>query len=591
MTRQFTETGIRDPKPAVTDPRFSIAAADFRSSFLAVTFGHATATGKRPRNEDSFGAVTPEGDALFSKGMSFAVADGVSGNGGGREAADHVVRGMLTDYYATPDTWEIPWALNKVLVAVNRWLLSQSRSHRELAGMASTLSMLTLRGRRYWITHVGDTRIYRWRGARLAQLTTDHVWDRPDMQHVLRRAVGLDEHLAADISDGEIERHDVFLIASDGVWQPLGDRRIAELLAQRAEPAVAAEAIVHAALENGGHDNATAVVLRVDALPAGDRRDLVAAGLALHPPDRLKPGARIDNLVVDAVLHDSRETLLYRVTHAENRRKLVLKTLQPQLRNDAEARDALLSEEWLARRLVDPHFAQVPPAEPRSFLYYLMAYHEGATLQQHLNHGRHFSIPEAVQIGVHLCNGLSVLHRLHVVHRDIKPANLHLGVDARLRILDVGVAANPASGNSAGNPGTPSYMAPELYAGEPATSQSDLYAAGVTLYEILTRKYPYGEIEPFQHPRFGNPLSPGRVRPDLPQWLENILLKAVARDRRQRFETAEEFLLALENGERVRVVPPLRTPLVTSNPEALWQGIAAAAIAINLLLVYLILVS
>lgn len=93
----------------------------------------------------------------------------------------------------------------------------------------------------------------------------------------------------------------------------------------------------------------------------------------------------------------------------------------------------------------------------------------------------------------------------------------------------------------AGNPGTPSFMAPELLSGVPASVEHDLYAVGVTLYHLLTRKYPYGEIEPFQHPKFGEPVVPTRWRPEIPAWVENILLKAVALDPAQRFETAEEF--------------------------------------------------
>ena len=119
--------------------------------------------------------------------------------------------------------------------------------------------------------------------------------------------------------------------------------------------------------------------------------------------------------------------------------------------------------------------------------------------------------------------------------------------------------------------------------------QLALFATGVTLYHLLTRKYPYGEIEPFQHPRFGDPLPPTRYRPDIPGWLESILLKAVARDPKLRFETSEEFLLALERGERRPLVMPLRTPLAARDAARLWQSIATVAVVINLLLLYVIL--
>jgi serine/threonine protein kinase len=140
-----------------------------------------------------------------------------------------------------------------------------------------------------------------------------------------------------------------------------------------------------------------------------------------------------------------------------------------------------------------------------------------------------------------------------------------------------------------GNPGTPSFMAPELFEHKPATVRSEIYAAGVTLYHLLTRKYPYGEIEPFQSPRFGEPVAPTRYRPDIPGWLENILLRACARDSAQRFETAEEFLLALERGGASPIAAPGRSPLL-HDPVSRWRGVAVIGVVINLLLLYLLLV-
>jgi serine/threonine protein kinase len=141
------------------------------------------------------------------------------------------------------------------------------------------------------------------------------------------------------------------------------------------------------------------------------------------------------------------------------------------------------------------------------------------------------------------------------------------------------------------NPGTPSFMAPELFEGQSATPQSDIYAAGVTLYYLLTRKYPYGEVEPFQHPKFGEPTPLIRYRPDIPKWLENIVLKAISRDVNHRFETAEEMLLALEHGELKPLLAPVRTPLIARARLVKWQWIAIFSFILNILLIYLLVVS
>ncbi len=246
-------------------------------------------------------------------------------------------------------------------------------------------------------------------------------------------------------------------------------------------------------------------------------------------------------------------------------------------------------EEWRARRIVSPFFAQVVPAERRSCLYFLQTWHEGATLQRMLDTGLHFSVGETVQHGIGLLKGIAALHRLEVAHRDIKPANIHLGRDGRLRILDLGVAVSESEEDgSVGSPGTPSYRAPELFAGEPAGPAHDLYAVGVTLYHLLTRKYPYGEIEPFQHPRFTMPVPPTRYRPDIPGWLENILLKAVAKEAAHRFETPEEFVLALERGATRPLSRPPTTPLAMRNPLLTWRVVAALSLLLNLLLLMLL---
>ena len=94
---------------------------------LKFEIGQSSLTGPRERNEDYIGIVTPLTEQLSVKGALIAVADGVSGNAGGGEAAEMTVRTVSADYYATPDTWEPLSALDKVLSAANRWVLSQDR--------------------------------------------------------------------------------------------------------------------------------------------------------------------------------------------------------------------------------------------------------------------------------------------------------------------------------------------------------------------------------------------------------------------------------------------------------------------------------
>jgi protein phosphatase len=558
---------------------------------LQLTFGHATHVGGREHNEDRAAYAEPAAEIARYKGQIVALADGMGGGMNGGEAAEAVIRGLIQDYYATPDTWEPAHAVDRVLAALNRWLYGQSVSRHLPGGYASTLTALVFRGQRYCLTHVGDSRAYLLRRGTLALLTSDHVWQHPGMEHVLRRAMGLDEHLVPDYAGGRLEPGDLFILASDGVWAPLSQAELHRLAMLYQEPGSLARALVDQAIRQGGQDNATALVARIDTLPEEDLADEMSEARELPLPPRLKPGMRLDEFEIEAALHDSRETLLYRGRHASSGRRYVLKTLKPIMEGDVQAKARLLAEEWLGKRLHSPYFSQVLPLPDRNYLYYAQAWHDGRSLAQALAAGEHFPVSEAVNLGIQLVKGLAALHRLDILHRDIKPDNLHLGIDDKLRILDLGVAACPALEVEAPAeaPGTPSYMAPELLAGAAANWSTDLYATGVTLYHLLTRKYPYGEVEPFQHPRFGEPVPPSRYRPDLPGWLENVLLKAVARAPGERFETADELLLALERGDSLGPGAPRPRPLAERNPVALWQALAAISLILNLLLAYLFL--
>ena len=548
--------------------------------------------GQKPRNEDAVGIATPSAESFAVRGAVFAIADGISACDHGDRAAQYAVRGVLNDYYATPDTWAPPIALDRVITAQNRWLRSQ-RSNGSDASLATTLSLLVLIGSRYCIAHVGDTRVYRLRDNRLELLTTDHVWNHPQMSHVLTRALGLDQSVAVDYIEGDWQAGDSFLLLCDGVWASVPEADILRTLHLYDEPKACALKLCEQALDAGSQDNVSALVVRCLETPPDTVQQRVAAGRMLSPPAKLKPGSVLDGFVIEELLHESRESLVYRVRHPQHDGEWVLKTLAPAVADDELRRLALVSEEWLMARMPSKHFVDVLvlPQEQRSALYLVQRFHTGATLARRLASGQRFSVNEVAQLAQQLLRALGALHRLHVVHRDIKPENLHLGADGVLRILDFGVALHANSNErQLTAAGTPSYMAPELLRGESATTATDIYAAGVTLYRLLSLQYPYGEIEPFQKPVFGDPTPVTRHRHDVPLWLDDILLKACARDVKERFETAEEMLLALERGETHGLVVRRQSPLLERNPLGVWRTVALLSLLANFFLLYLLLV-
>ncbi len=547
---------------------------------LQLSFAQASATGPREENQDALRLVTPAPELAASKGYLFALADGVSQCADGGLAARASLQALALDYYATPATWSVAQALDRLLLAQNRWLRAQGSGQ----PLLTTLSALVLRGRRFTLAHVGDCRVYRWHAGHLQCLSEDHVWDQPGMQHVLKRALGLDQHLLVDYLEGELQAGECFLLLSDGVWASLGDQHIQAVLREQPDLQLAVDTLVASAHLNGSQDNASALLVQVEQLGTANLGDTLAQLQQWPLPGPLREGQVIDGWLTEQLLSHSRQSLLYRVRDGQGQAWL-LKTLPGAREQEPKAAQGLLLEEWFLRRVAGRHFPELHAASQRQHLYYVMREYPGQTLATLLAEHGPLPLPQWLEMARQLLQAVGVLHRRNLLHRDIKPDNLHLGSDGQLRLLDFGLAYCPGLSEDPLHdvPGTPSYIAPEAFDGQPPSPRQDLYAVGVTLYHLLTGHYPYGEVEAFQRPRFGQPVNAARYRPDLPEWLQHNLQQAVAADPAQRFETAEHWLLLLERGDR-QELPSRPRPLLEREPLKVWRTLALLSLLINLIL-------
>ncbi len=599
-----------------------------------IDIGFASASGRKDINEDFCAALLPEpSDA--DMGCILAIADGVSTGGMGREAAQTTVTSLVRDYFGTPPTWDTTVALDRIISAQNHWLCSVNRQRSPALGL-TTLTALVLRGHSYTLAHVGDTRAYLLRGGVLTQLTHDHAVNHPDFKHQLLRSIGAEDHVVVDYSQGELHVGDVFVLLSDGVYGHLPLQQL-QSLAVDLGVQEASQRLMDAALLAGASDNLTAMVARVEALQEASLQDMTASAQALPMPSKLRVGEVIDGLTVTALVADNGVNVIYQVRGAAPTLSTdvsslppggalapkgglsahraapgilyALKTLNPARAHDAQERAMLAHEAWLAKHMQAGRAAQhlvhlhdhLPGGKPRSAFYLLYDWHPGETLQQRLDNDLKCVPADVVGFMQQALKALGALHRQGVIHRDVKPSNLHLGDDGVLRLLDLGVALSgkePESMRSL-HAGTPSYVNPEQWGYSPAggdvkeelpNAQSDLYALGVTLYHLLTGRLPYGEVLPYQAGRyFRDPVAPSRINPQVPIWLDHIALKAVARDQRQRFETAEEMLLALERGASRPITAPPPSALLQRDPSAKWKlGFSVSAL-FNALLVYWLL--
>jgi serine/threonine protein kinase len=218
---------------------------------------------------------------------------------------------------------------------------------------------------------------------------------------------------------------------------------------------------------------------------------------------------------------------------------------------EAAYRNAFVREAWVASQVRSPYVSEIiePAAGRQTRLYSVMPYYAGETLEARLKRAPRVSLEEGARLGMLLAKAVYALNRRDIVHRDIKPDNVMLTSDGGLRLLDLGVARLPGLEAAPDEeiPGTPSYMAPELFKGAAGDARSDLYALGVTLYRLFTGHYPYGEVEAFSRPRFAKRAPLTQYRPDLPAWLDALLARATAVDPEQRFGDAMELAIELEH--------------------------------------------
>lgn len=553
---------------------------------LQLRVAESSSSGPRDENQDAIRIVTPAPHLAASKGHLMAVADGVSQCRDGGLAARATLQALALDYYSTPETWSVTQALERLLNAHNRWLRANGGGQ----PLLTTLTALVLRGQRYTVAHIGDCRAYLLRNGQLRRLTQEHVWEQPDMQHVLKRALGLDEHLIMDYLEGELHAGDRLLVLTDGVWTSLDDDTIRQQMDSNDDPAAVCNELTRHAHQLGSQDNASALLVCVDQLPQLSLSDALVPLDERALPPRLKQGQPFEGWHVEGVLAESRQSLVYRLKDAQQQNWL-MKTLPVRMQEDPVAQRNLVLEEWFIRRSAGKQIPELHPLPSRRHLYYVMREYPGVTLEQNKREKGLLSLSQIQRLAPELIRAVGLLHRRNLLHRDIKPDNLHLGDDGVLRLLDFGLAFCPGLSTwerQRQPPGTPSFIAPEAFNGAEPSAQQDLYSVGVTLYYLITGHYPYGEIEAFQQPRFNRPIPASRYRPDLPAWLDLCLLKALEPVPQKRYETAEEWLLAIEQGDRQSLQTEHR-PLLEREPLAVWRAIALGALAMNLALLAVIL--
>ena len=246
--------------------------------------------------------------------------------------------------------------------------------------------------------------------------------------------------------------------------------------------------------------------------------------------------------------------VVYRAHDEQLERDVAIKVLPPGSLEDEAAHKRFRKEALSLARLNHPNIATVHEFGSQDGIDFLVTeYIEGTTLDVKLLSGP-LSPAEAIRLGIQLAEGLAAAHQQGIVHRDLKPGNLRLTTNGRLKILDFGLAQimpHPSAHGmtvtatqSQETSGTLPYMSPEQLSGEMADARSDIWGAGAVLYEMSTGKRPFPQGVPallINAILNQTPEPPSKLNAAVPVALNEVILKALARDRSMRYQTAEEF--------------------------------------------------
>jgi serine/threonine protein phosphatase PrpC len=560
---------------------------------LKISVGQCSDKGRKQTNQDFHGVLIPQGPLLSLKGIAIVLADGISSSTVSRIASESAVKGFLTDYYCTSESWSVKTSAQRVLAATNSWLHSQTRRSQFLyekdKGYVCTLSAMVIKSTSAHIFHVGDARVYRVDRRSLEQLTNDHRVIVSSEQSYLGRALGVNPQIEIDYQMLQVEKGDVFLLATDGVYEHVSARSIAKAVNDNAEDLdKAARIIVDEAYQQGSPDNLTVQIVRIEDLPEGEASEVFGQVSELPLPPLLEARMMFDGYRIVRELHGSSRSHIYLAVDTESDDLVAIKIPSIDLRNDPAYLRRFMMEEWVARRINSAHVLK-PCRQSRrhNYLYVVMEFIDGQTLAQWMIDNPKPDLETIRGIAEQIVKGLRAFHRKEMLHQDIRPDNIMIDKTGTVKIIDFG--STKVAGVAEARPpadrsdilGTAQYTAPEYFVGENGTPRSDLFSVGVIVYQMLTGRLPYGtEIAKVRTKSQLRQLTYDSVLDDnreIPAWIDGVLKRAVHPDPLKRYEALSEFTHDLRQPNARYLAP---TALIERNPLLFWKSVTAVLVLI-----------
>ena len=490
------------------------------------------------------------------------LCDGVGSARKGGSAARQTVKYFMNQFKTRPKAWDIGKSMTVFAQHINRLLFKESMSQYEQIELLTTLSIAVIEDETLYTTNLGDSHIYLQRdGGPLELLSVDHNMDDEHMSHVLTQACGLSDHVDLEIKETHLQVGDKIIMCSDGVSNLISD----EELAAKINKGLSAKIIVESVVKDHEDNERDDATLQIFTVTAFDERN-AAKKQILTIPETLNVGDIIDGYtLVSPMMEHGR---IWRVV--KNSQTLVMKF---PMNDDEESIDQFVHEAWYAKQITHKAFGDAWIPEDRTYRYYLMELIEGKNLTDFLN-GKHLSIDNAINLAKFLHKAESHLLNLGLVHGDIKPENIIVYRDkdsagTRFKMVDFGSIVEIFSENS--RAGTPTYLAPERFNGAAINEATEIFSIGVTIYWALTGKFPYGDIEPFQTPKFKEAEPPSKYNKNIPNWLDSIIMRAIAIDSENRYDHYSEFFYELKDPVNVKPYYTQASTFVERNPVGVYR--------------------
>lgn len=380
----------------------------------------------------------------------------------------------------------------------------------------------------------------------------------------------------------------------------LSDKTLSQHLARTTDDLEGdCQQLVAAALEAGSLDNISCQILHINTLPTQDPDEVFSQLTALPFPPELEEGMVLDGYRITQELHASSTSQLYLAVDEESQQRVVIKTPSINFEDDPAYLERFQLEEWVGRRIDSPHVIRtIEQTRPRRFLYYVMEYIEGKTLEQWMHDQDKPDLTVIRNIVSQVVSGLRAFHRLEMLHQDLKPGNIMITPEGLVKIVDFG-STKIAGIADVSTPverkvllGTKDYTAPEYLMEQAGTTQSDLFSLGCIIYQMLTGHLPYGEgLLKYVEKGTMNKLRFIPVHHytrAIPDWVDKAVQKAVEIQPEKRYSKLSELETDLRKPNPAYLKEE-SLPLMERNPLGFWKGMALIMLVVNLVLGYLLL--